>query len=58
MDDETRARVNKILIDARLAVPSELRGKEDRAPFTPEQIAEIHALFGNPNKQTPQGAQA
>lgn len=58
MDDKTRAEVNKLLIDSRVKTPSEVRGKEDLEPLTPEQIAEFHAVFGNPNKQTPQGAKA
>ena len=58
MDDETRANVNKILIDSRVKTPSEVRAKEDLEPLTAEQIAEFHAVFGNPNKQTPQKGQA
>ena len=58
MDDKTRAEVNKILIDSRVKTPSEVRGKEDLEPLTPEQVAEFHAVFGNPNKQTPQKAEA
>lgn len=58
MDDKTRAEVDKLKIDARTLAPSEAREKEDRAPFTPEQLAEFDALFGNPNKPTPQGAKA
>ena len=58
MDDKTRAEVNQLQISARTLTPSEAREKDDRAPLTPEQIAEFDALFGNPNKQTPQGAKA
>ena len=58
MDDKTRAEVNKARIDARTLTPSEARAKEDLEPLTPEQVAEFHAVFGNPNKQTPQGAKA
>ena len=58
MDDKTRAEVDKLKIEARTLAPSEAREKEDRAPFTPEQLAEFDALFGNPNKPTPQGAKA
>lgn len=58
MDDKTRAEVNQLQINARTLTPSEAREKDDRAPLTPEQIAEFDALFGNPNKQTPQGAKA
>lgn len=58
MDDKTRAEVNKLLIDSRVKTPSEVRAKEDLEPLTPEQVAEFHAVFGNPNKQTPQKAEA
>ena len=58
MDDKTRAEVNQLQINARTLTPSEAREKDDRPPLTPEQIAEFDALFGNPNKQTPQGAKA
>ena len=58
MDDKTRAEVNQLQISARTLTPSEAREKDDRAPLTPEQIAEFDALFGNPNKPTPQGAKA
>ena len=58
MDDETRANVNKVLIDSRVKTPSEVRAKEDLEPLTQEQIAEFDVVFGNPNKQTPQKGQA
>lgn len=58
MDDKTRAEVNELRIRARYIAPSEVREKEDLQPLTPEQVAEFDALFGNPNKPTPQGAKA
>lgn len=58
MDDKTRAEVNKLRIDSKTLTPSEARTKEDLEPLTPEQIAEFHDVFGNPNKQTPQKAEA
>lgn len=56
MDDKTRAEVDDLKIKSRTLAPSEAREKEDRPPFTAEQLAEFDALFGNPNKPTPQGA--
>jgi len=58
MDDQTRAEVDELKIRSRTLAPSEVRSKEDRPPFTVEQLAEFDALFGNPNKPTPQGAKA
>ena len=58
MDDKTRAEVDELKIKSRTLAPSEARSKEDRPPFTAEQLAEFDALFGNPNKPTPQGAKA
>lgn len=58
MDDKTRAEVDELKIKSRTLAPSEARSKEDRPPFTVEQLAEFDALFGNPNKPTPQGAKA
>lgn len=58
MDDKTRAEVDDLKIKSRTLAPSEARSKEDRPPFTAEQLAEFDVLFGNPNKPTPQGAKA
>ncbi len=56
MDDETRAKVLKLQIDARTLAPSEARELDNRPPFTPDQIAEFTTLFG-PTKAAPPSTQ-
>jgi len=51
MDPETRARVLNAAIAARRLAPSEVRALDNNEPFTPEQIAEFAALFGDPNRK-------
>jgi len=51
MDDETRAKVEKLRIEARTLAPSEAREKENLPPFTEEQMAEFDRLFGVPRTQ-------
>lgn len=46
MDPKTRAEMNAILLTSKQRTPSEVREKDDLAPYTPEQIAEIQALAG------------
>lgn len=45
MDPQTRQEVFKTQIDSRTLAPSEARALDNRAPFTPEQIAEFSTLF-------------
>lgn len=52
MDPTRRAEMNKILLESRQRVPSEVREKDDLPPFTPEQLAEMTAVYGPP-KSTP-----
>lgn len=52
MDPETQARVLGQQVNDRVLAPSEARAFMDRAPFTPEQIAEFDALFGKPEQKT------
>lgn len=52
MDDKTRAEVNKLRIDSRTILPSEVRGLEDQAPYTDEQYAEFDRLFPPSRTQT------
>lgn len=51
MDPETRADVLNKAIAARRLAPSEVRELDNREPFTPEQVAEFAALFGDPNRK-------
>lgn len=46
MDPNTRAEMNKTLLDSRQRVPSEVREKDDLLPFTPEQLDEMQAVYG------------
>lgn len=46
MDPATREEALNKAIAARRLAPSEARGLDNRAPFTPEQLAEFDALFG------------
>lgn len=41
MDLKTRYEAHKIAVDGRFLAPSEVRALENRAPFTPEQLAEF-----------------
>lgn len=52
MDPTTRADLNAKLITSRQRTVSEVREKDDLPPYTPEQIAEINALFP-PKSTTP-----
>lgn len=45
MDPKARADMTKIQVDSRTLAPSEARALDDRAPFTPEQVAEFAELF-------------
>lgn len=51
MDPATRADVLNKAIAARRLAPSEVRELDNREPFTPEQLAEFAALFGDPNRK-------
>ncbi|HEU4422056.1 MAG TPA: phage portal protein [Pilimelia sp.] len=55
MDPATRAQMLRVQLESKQITPTEARAVEDRAPFTPEQIAEIIALYGAPRTQ-PTGA--
>lgn len=55
MDDETRAKVLKLKIDARTLAPSEAREMDNLPPFTPEQIAEFDRFW--PPKPAPSSTQ-
>lgn len=48
MDLKTRYEAHKIAIDARFLAPSEARAIENRAPFTPEQLAEFSIFSKSP----------
>jgi HK97 family phage portal protein len=52
MDPKARAELNALLLSSKQRTPSEAREKDDLAPFTPEQIAEINAL-ANPKAMQP-----
>lgn len=58
MDPQSRADFYKTQIEARILAPSEAREKENRQPFTDEQLAEFDRLFGVPRSATPTGATA
>lgn len=58
MDPQTRAEVEAKKIASRTLAPSEAREKDNRPPFTDEQIAEFDRLFGVPRAPTPTGATA
>ena len=47
MDPTSRAELNAKLLDSKQRTSSEVREKDDLAPFTPEQVAEINALSGS-----------
>jgi len=51
MDDETRAKVNKLKVEARVLAPSEAREHDNLPPFTEDQLAEFDRLFGVPRTQ-------
>jgi len=46
MDPMGRAELNKVLLDSRQRVPSEVREKDDLLPFTAEQLSEMQAVYG------------
>lgn len=46
MDPASRAELNKVLLESRQRVPSEVREKDDLPPFTPEQLDEMQAVYG------------
>lgn len=48
MDPKLRAEMNKILIDARLRTPTEIREKDDLLPYTEDDYAEFERLYGVP----------
>lgn len=50
MDPQTRATTILAQVAGKVMAPSEARELDNRAPFTPEQLAEFDALFGNPNR--------
>lgn len=52
MDLKSRYEAHKVAIDSRFLAPSEVRALEDRAPLTPEQLAEFAIFSKTP---TPQG---
>jgi HK97 family phage portal protein len=54
MDPETRSKQLIAEVEGRITAPSEARAFLNRAPFTPEQIAEFDQLF--PRGTTPQKA--
>lgn len=51
MDPQSRAVMNALLLSSKQRTPSEVREKDDLAPFTPEQLAEIQALNPAPMAQ-------
>ena len=53
MDDQTRAQVLKLKIEARTLAPSEARELDNQPPFTDEQLAEFDRLFGPPKSAPP-----
>lgn len=53
MDDQTRATVSKLKIEARTLAPSEAREHDNLPPFTDEQLAEFDRLFGPPKSAPP-----
>lgn len=48
MDPKTRAEMFRIQIESRQIAPSEAREKDNRPPYTPEQLQEFTDLFGPP----------
>lgn len=46
MDPASRADLNRVLLESRQRVPSEVREKDDLPPFTPEQLDEMQAVYG------------
>lgn len=54
MDLKTRYEAHKIAIDSRFLAPSEVRAIEDRAPLTPEQLAEF-SIFAKAPAAAPTG---
>lgn len=54
LDHLQQAQLDKINIEARTRVPSELRERDNLAPYTPEQLAEIATLFPNKTSTTPE----
>ena len=53
MDPQSRAELNALLLSSNQRTPSEVREKDDLAPFTPEQVAEIQALRKPAQPSTP-----
>jgi HK97 family phage portal protein len=49
LDDETRAQVIAARINSRTLTPNEARELENLPPLTTAQVAELWALFGDPN---------
>ncbi|MFI6270726.1 phage portal protein [Micromonospora zamorensis] len=55
MDPQTRAATIKTQLDSRVLTPSEARALDDRAPLTPDQLAEFDRVYGSP-RTIPTGA--
>lgn len=49
LDPATRAQMLQTQITSRVITPDEARELENRPPLTPEQTAQFHNLFGDPN---------
>lgn len=58
MDLKTRYEAHRIAIDSRFLAPSEVRDIEDRAPFTPEQLAEFSIFAKAPAAAPMPGGQS
>lgn len=52
MDDETRARVYKMLTESRVMTPDEAREKENRPPLTDAQVAEFDHFWPPKTQKT------
>lgn len=58
MDPKARAELNALLLSSKQRTPSEAREKDDLAPFTAEQVAEINAFAYPKLTQPTQGVTA
>lgn len=53
MDPETLIKTLAVALTSRQMTPTEARGELGRAPFTPDDIAEIERVYGPPRPPTP-----
>lgn len=58
MDPLARAQLMETKIRARMLTPDQARGIDDELPLSEVDYAQFDRLFGNPNKSTPQKAEA